>query len=788
GIVVATGGQTMMGKIAGLTNTAEEKQTSLQKEISRFVVLIASLAVSTVILLVIVWNFWIRVHFPTYIDVASMMVNCIAVMVGFIPTGLPVAVTLSLLTMARKMAKHRVLVKNLTTIETLSCVNVIASDKTGTLTQNRMFVADVFVGNEKFEMGNKVDTQENSAFKQLIALASLCNNSAFVENTPDFDNMSQPIDQRKANGDATDIALLKLTTHYSQIENLRSFYTNLIDIPFNSKNKWMMKTISPNNLSIHNKAFDEHEENFENLMLVKGAPDKILTKCCQIVQKDGTLTDLDDMTKLNIISIQNEWCIKGQRVLLLCKKKLSLEESSQICLKSPSEIEKYVEESRDFCLVGMVGIIDPPREGIADVISKCRGAGIRVLMVTGDYALTAAAIAQDIGIFTNFDFDTVLKLKDKKSYDQFPHNFLTKPKNKYTSLLLNGSDMELLNDDDWRLVTVYDEVVFARTTPEQKLRIVKEFQKDGFVVGVTGDGVNDAPALKSADIGIAMGGGSEVAMEASQMVLLDNSFQAILIAIENGRLVFDNLRKVILYLLPAGSIGELCPILVNIFFGVPLPLSAFLMICICILTDMFPAMALMMEKPERNLLLQPPRSKKDHLVDWRLIIQAYLFIGVIEAFFSHLVYFLYLDWYGKFSPRDILFVFDNWKSGYKQYTEMELREFVYTGQTIFFVSLVIMQAFGNVFAIRTNYKSLFQALPFVKKSRNYWIFISQVITIALMSMIVFTPFCHSLFNTRQIPFQFFFLPLLFAIFIIFADELRKLAVRRNFLCFPKIAW
>lgn len=234
--------------------------------------------------------------------------------------------------------------------------------------------------------------------------------------------------------------------------------------------------------------------------------------------------------------------------------------------------------------------------------------------------------------------------------------------------------------------------------------------------------------------------------------------------------------------------GELCPILTNIFFGIPLPLSAFLMICICILTDMFPALALMLEKPEKNLLKRPPRSKKDHLVDWKLIIQAYFFIGVIEAVFSHLVYFKYLEWYGNFSAKDIIFVFDNWKHGYKNYTAKELQEFVFTGQTIFFISLVMMQAFGNVFATRTNFRSLFQRPPFLRKSRNLWIFLAQIVTVIFMILIIFVPFCHDLFNTRNVPVQFFFIPLLFALFIIIADELRKLAVRNKFLCFPRLAW
>ncbi len=253
----------------------------------------------------------------------------------------------------------------------------------------------------------------------------------------------------------------------------------------------------------------------------------------------------------------------GQRVILLCRKKLDAQQSAKLLLKSQLEIENYVNESDDFCFLGMIGIIDPPREDISNVIRKCREAGIRVLMVTGDYALTAAAVATEIGIFTNSHFDTIENVHEKLKEDKMAIDSGLKVSDfeltrlGSSSLLLTGSDLDQVTEAEWRLITKYDEIVFARTTPEQKLLIVKEFQRDKYVVGVTGDGVNDAPALKSADIGIAMGSGSEVAMEASQLVLLDNNFSSMLIAIENGRLVFDNLRKVILYLLPAGSIGKI---------------------------------------------------------------------------------------------------------------------------------------------------------------------------------------------------------------------------------------
>ena len=363
---------------------------------------------------------------------------------------------------------------------------------------------------------------------------------------------------------------------------------------------------------------------------------------------------------------------------------------------------------------------------------------------------------------------------------------------KARSLLLTGQDIDQLQEHEWRIITQYEEIVFARTTPSQKLLVVEQFKKDKNIVAVTGDGVNDSPALKAANVGIAMGGGSEVAMEAAQIVLLDNSFESVLVAIENGRMVFENLRKVIMYLLPAGSFSEIVPVLLNVFFGMPAPLSAFQMIVICVLTDMGPSLAMMLEKSEGDIMLKPPRVLgRDHLVDRKLLLFAYFFLGVFESLFSNCMFFLYLYMYGGYQPKEIFFSFEEWKPCYKGRfcgRDEDFANLVYVGQTVSFVSLVMIQTFGNVFITRTHILSIVQSNPLLKRHRNLWIFVAQLVTVIFMILIVFVPFINSIFNTRQIPVEFYFIPLGFCAVFITLDELRKMFIRRGVKFFTSTAW
>ncbi|CAG8490503.1 20749_t:CDS:2 [Cetraspora pellucida] len=762
GIVVATGDRTVMGKIAKLSSTTSQERSILQKEITSFVIIVTCLAILTSALTLIVWAAWLRVYYPNFIDLSGALVNSIGVLVAYVPEGLPIAVTLTLTLVARKMAKQKVLVKNLTVVETLGSVNVIASDKTGTLTQNRMFVDIAHVGDESFNREKSLEAKNSKSlgFYQLVSVGRLCNSASFDPKTIDL-----PINERIILGDGTDSAIFRFVTEYA-IDDLEiEKFNKIAEIPFNSKNKWMLRIMKP-------KDSNNVYKTDRNILVIKGAPDVLLGNCTRILDSDGTERPLDDKARKSLVDTQSEWSNSGKRVILLCRRIITNE--SEIP-SDTSDLELLGQLTYNLTVIGLMGILDPPRPEIPDVIRTCRGAGIRIFMVTGDYSLTASSIAKQVGIFSDSE-DSIHTINDLEQLSEkleiVEHKEPTQiiPK-KSKSLLLTGSDLVTLSEKQWDMVISYDEIVFARTTPEQKLRIVQEFQNRDSVVGVTGDGVNDAPALKAANIGIAMGGGSEVAIEAADMVLLDNNFSSIVVALESGRLVFDNLKKVILYLLPAGSWSELIPVLVNVFLGVPLPLSTFLMISICVLTDMLPSIALMYEKAEKDVLTRPPRNpKKSRLVDWKLLVQAYLFIGIMESFFSHCMYFRYMQQYGGFQPSDLLLAYNRWTDGYKGYTGDQLNEFMYTGQSVLFVSLVAMQAFGNLFATRTRHLSLFQHLPIKERSKNYYLFCAQIGSILLACLIIYTPAINDALNTRPIPVEYWFIPLGFAIIIVVVDE------------------
>ncbi|KAJ2397050.1 hypothetical protein GGI05_000835, partial [Coemansia sp. RSA 2603] len=798
GVVVATGDSTVMGRIAKMTASKKNERTLLQIEITRFVIVVAILSLCIGAILIIIWAAWLRKSFPTFLFLSDALVNSSGVIIAFVPEGLPICLTLTLTLIAKRMQRQNVLVKNLTTVETLGSVNVICSDKTGTLTQNRMSVVNAgFIDFSISPSDAKLrfDSTTDVAMQRLYQTASLCNSATFDPST-----LNLPTDERVVNGDATDSAILRFAENLRPVSTINQNYRKLYEIPFNSKNKWM--------LSLRQGVAAESHSSL--LLLVKGAPDVLLPQCTSIQDVDGQIHQLDKATIDRLQTLQRQWASCGQRVLMLCRREFTDNPFADISDR-PADMERAVAQyNGELTVVGLVGIEDPPRKEIPHVVDTCRQAGIRVFMVTGDFALTAAAIARQCHIITNDRVDTIEDIR-AQALSQAPGAMVDMPSSvlahttaeKITlavtssvsndgirSLVLSGSELVGLQNEHWDIICGYSEIVFARTTPEQKLLIVQQLRSRENYVAVTGDGVNDSPALKAAHIGVAMGAGSEVAKEAADMVLLDNNFASILVAIENGRLVFENLKKVILYLLPAGSFSEFVPMFLNMVLGVPLPLSVIFMIIICMLTDVWASISLMYESAESDIMFRMPRNpKKEHLVNLRFFGQAYGFIGLLESLFAHIIFFVFMYWHGGFTPGQLFLAFDKWTLGnFHGKDSAELNSLLSTGQSIYFLSLVILQ-WGNMFATRTRRLSVFQQNPFWGPTRNLRLLGAIPFTLGVAFLFCYVGWFNRIFGTANIPAPFFFIPLPFALIILGLDEIRKLIVRTypsSF--FAKVAW
>ncbi|KAJ4332729.1 hypothetical protein N0V87_008155 [Didymella glomerata] len=759
GVCVATGDSTVFGRIAKLTSDPKTGMTPLQKEILRFVLIISTFITVVVIVIITLWAAWLRKDHPDWISVPLLIVSCVSAAVAFIPEGLPIALTTSLTIVANIMRKNKILCKSLKTVETLGSVSVICSDKTGTLTKNSMVVTDIYAGGEEYtpeaarDLMAVLRSENNLAalskkredvINRLRILAGLCNSGEF-----DAATMHLPISERKINGDATDQALLRLSEGLGSVAELRRDYKKVFEIAFNSKNKFMVRLMSP---------ASQNATGNNTTLMIKGAPDILLGRCDTLLDDKGESVPLTSGQLARIERIKDDWSRQGKRVILLAQKPTVAPFSAN------AEKEVLVAARQGLTFVGMVGIVDPPRDEIPDVVRILRGAGIRIFMVTGDFKLTAQAIAEECGIISNSAL-----VDDISALGREGKIGTTKQ-----SIVLSGPELITLNEAQWGQLCQYQEIVFARTTPEQKLRIVKEFQSRENIVGMTGDGVNDAPSLKAADIGIAMGSGSDIAIEAADMVLLD-SFAAIVEAVMYGRLVYDNLKKTIVYLLPAGSFSELWPVITNVAFGIPQALSSFLMIIICCLTDCAAAITLAYEKPEADLMLRPPRNpRKDRLVNTRLIFHAYFFVGLIQCFCAFAMAFWYMETQGV--PFSAMWLkYGNYDP---PYTADFINEKANVASSIYFVTLVVMQLF-NLLATRTRRLSLFQQPPlFNKDTQNWLLFPAMLFAIVMVFIFCYIPGLQNTIGTRQVPVEHWFLPAAFGFGLLMLDEARKYCVRK----------
>ncbi|KAM4062702.1 E1-E2 ATPase domain-containing protein [Hirsutella rhossiliensis] len=788
GIVVATGDRTVFGRIATLTNEPNPKMTTLEREVLYFVLFICAIMFTMITVVLIVWGAWLRRDYPNWINVATLIVDCVSVAVAFIPEGLPIAITAGLTITANMMRKNMVLCKSLKTVETLGSVSVICSDKTGTLTQGKMSLTDCSIGAVNMSVnslkediashqssGN--DASSLASFFQLGALAALCNAAEIDAAQPDV-----PIEQRNVFGDATDTAVLRFSESLADgnVSYLRACWHRVFELAFNSKNKFMIRCFSISRReALKHTLHGEAAENFGDqdlLLTVKGAPDVLIGRCSEYLAPSGEIVPFDEHVAATFERVKNIYSSQGKRCLLLARKIVPVDRVVDQPGTTGYEEGMMDEAKSGLTLVGLVAIVDPLRPEIRDVVATLRGAGIRFAMVTGDFALTALAIAREAGIVTCVHVDSADSLERNPEVGSGSDDAdEAKPgwAGSRGAIVISGPELTALNDNQWKLLTAYEEIVFARTTPEQKLRIVREFQSEN-VVAMTGDGVNDAPSLKAADVGISMGSGSDIAMEAADMVLLD-SFSSVVVAVQYGRVVFDNLKKVIAYLLPAGSFSEFWPVMTSVLFGLPQILSSFLMIIICCFTDCAAATILSFEKPEADVLLRRPRNvKKDRLVNWQLIFHAYGIIGMLETLASFAMAYWYLQRNGiPFS--DLWFSFGKLPASIDpDYYNRKLAE----ASSIYFVNLVVMQWF-NLMATRTRRLSIFQHPPlFNRETQNLYLFPSILFALGMAVLWLYPPSIQAVIGTAAVPVEHWFLPFAFGLFIIIGDEARRYWVRK----------
>ncbi|MGL5347956.1 MAG: cation-translocating P-type ATPase [Peptostreptococcaceae bacterium] len=533
-VVTGTGMNTEVGKIANLLDNAENKQTPLQIKLDEFG---KKLGIGIVLLAIAIFG----VQVIRGANVVDSFMFAIAIAVAAIPEALSSIVTIVLAVGTNTMAKKQAVVRKLPAVETLGATGVICTDKTGTLTQNKMTVVDFYMyGVKKLSLADNVAGQEIA----LSLAATLCNDSDITEEGIEI-------------GDPTEVALI----NYAESNNLdyrklREKYNRLSELPFDSDRK-LMSTV--------NKIDDEV------IMFTKGAPDVVFNRC-KYALDNGELVPINEEILSEYRKANEDFSNKALRVLAFATKRIDDE-----------DFVPAIEDEVELTLVGLMAMIDPPRKEVYEAVENAKKSGIKTVMITGDHKTTAKAIAEDIGIMIDGD------------------------------LALTGQELDELSDEeldkDLEKISVY-----ARVSPENKIRIVKAWQRKGKVCAMTGDGVNDAPALKQANIGIGMGSGTEVAKDASAMVLLDDNFATIVKAVEVGRTVYSNIKKSITYLF-SGNLGGIIAILFAVLADWANPFTTLQLLFINLVTDSLPAIALGLEKPEKNIMNMPPRNPNEKILE-----------------------------------------------------------------------------------------------------------------------------------------------------------------------------
>ncbi len=724
-VVFGTGQNTQIGNLAILTEQILSVDTPIRKELNRFIKIISAIAIFLGV------TFFILAFLIQDVFLASL-IFAIGIIVANVPEGLLPTVTLALSLASRRMASRNALIKQLESVETLGSTTVICTDKTGTLTQNKMAVNSLMIGFECLVLENPLSSKKRTAGQEagestnagqeagestnkdvaekiaglstegvcviekplwapeklpsvFIKVAGLCNNAKLRESPPGY------------TGDPTEGALLVFANSLEDIKKLQSDYPRLEEFPFDSLTK-RMEVICRT-----------PEGKLEAYL--KGAPEVVVKMCSSAIDSEG-IRKMDETKQKELLDRHLRLAEKGERIIALA-------------YRQAEEIREY---TGDFVFLGFIGIVDPPRPEAREAIAKCHAAGIKVVMITGDHPVTAESIAKEVG------------LSDSGRLE-----------------IITGDELISLSRTDLASRLKSPSIVFARTSPVQKLTIVQLFQAEGEIVTMTGDGVNDAPAIKNADMGVAMGSGTDVAREAADMVLLDDNFATIVNAVEEGRTVFDNIKKFIVYIL-ASNIPEILPFIAFVLFALPLPMPVQLILAIDLGTDMLPAIALGQEKGEGDIMKRPPRARDEKLLTPQLLLTAYGIKGPIEAAAGFFCYFAVL-----------------FEGGWKFGEQLANNNPLYMQAITAFFSAVIICQIANVFASRTRFQSVFTMGLF----SNRMILLGIASELLILAFIVWNPFANLIFNTSPLDLRYILLSIPFALFLLGIDELRKYLLRRD---------
>ncbi len=705
-VVYATGMATEFGKIAGLTQSLVEAPSPLQKEMNNITRIVSVMAVSIGVVL-----FVLAISLAGA-DLAESFIFALGMIVAFVPEGLLPTVTLSLAMGVQRMAKRGSLIKKLSSVETLGCTTVICTDKTGTLTQNEMTVSDLWLPGRKLSvtgvgyapdgkfLADGKDAAIDPAARRVLSVAALCTDARLVppgEDSPRYTVL----------GDPTEASLLVVAQKGGiDLEKEKMSLPRLRELPFDSSRK-RMSTI--------------HQEGGAQVAFIKGAPREVIELCSRI-RVEGKDQPMDPDTANRIMEANDQYASKGLRVLAVAERKL---DRDKLTVSLTGYTPELIETEMTF--LGLVAMADPPRPEVADAVKRCHRAGIRIIMITGDYGLTAESIARRIGIVEG-----------------------ERPR------IVTGIELSKMSEAELE-EALKGEVIFARVAPEQKLQVVSALQALGHVVAVTGDGVNDSPALKKADIGVAMGiSGTDVAKEAADMILTDDNFASIVNAVEEGRAVYRNIRKFVVYIFNS-NMPEAVPFIAYLFSrgAIPLPLTIMQILCIDLGTDMLPAIALGADLPEKGVMDLPPRSQKEPLLNRRVMVKAFLWYGIIESAIAMLAYYFLnnrLGWPGV--------PLANAGTGYAMATTMTL-------------AAIVFAQIGVVFACRTDKLSAFTA----GFTSNKLILVGVALEIVLVSLLMYLPPLQGVFGTAPLGVAEWAFLVCVPVVVLALDEARKALMR-----------